>query len=111
MSLDADSYVVDTPEKSASINWPWAVEVRLEQLLNQAKAAGEKTNRKELVAALVATSKLSDAQLGKMLRRYRTVKVREILSVPADENIVPFAKQRPGPRTSERSRSREPEGL
>src|SRR5579859_7264769 len=83
MSLDADSYVVDTPEKSASINWPWAVEVRLEQLLNQAKAAGEKTNRKELVAALVATSKLSDAQLGKMLRRYRTVKVREILSVPA----------------------------
>ena len=106
MSLDADSFVIDTLDKPAAINWPRAVEVRLEQLLAQAKAAGERTSRKELVAALVATSKLSDAQLGRMLRRYRTAKVRDILSVPADENVVPFTKQRPGPRTSEQSRSR-----
>jgi hypothetical protein len=106
MSLDADSFVIDNPEKPAAINWPVTVEVRLEQLLDQAKAAGERTSRKELVAALVATSKLSDAQLGRMLRRYRTAKVRDILPIPAGENIVPFTKQPPGPRTSERSRSR-----
>ncbi len=106
MSLDADSFVTDTPEKPAAINWPLAVEARLEQLLDQAKAAGERTTRKEIVAALVATSKLSDAQLDRMLRRYRKAKVREILSVPADENVVPITKQRPGPRTNDRSRSR-----
>jgi hypothetical protein len=104
MNLDADSLVVDTPEKPVSVNWPWAVEQRLEQLLKQAKDAGERTNRKELVAALVATSKLSDAQLNRMLRRYRTAKVREILAVSAEENIVPFTKQRPGPRAGERPR-------
>jgi hypothetical protein len=99
MSLDADSFVIDNPEKPASINWPVTVEVRLEQLLAQAKAAGERTSRKELVAALVATSKLSDVQLGRMLRKYRTARVRDILPVPEGENVVPFSKRPPGPRT------------
>jgi hypothetical protein len=106
VSLDADSFVIDAPQKPASINWPIPVEVRLEQLLDQAKEAGERTNRKELVAALVATSKLSNTQLERMLKRYRKAKVREIVSVPAGENVVPFSKQPPGPRTSDPSRSR-----
>lgn len=56
--------------------------VWLERLLARAQAAGERTSRKEIVAALVATSNQSDAQLGKILRKYRTVTVRQILPYP-----------------------------
>jgi len=104
MSLDADSLVTDNVERQASIAWPLPVDVRLEKLLKQAKAAGERTSRKELVAALVATCDLTNAQLGEMLRQYRTATVREILPVPEGENVIPFTKQPPGPRTGERSR-------
>jgi len=103
MSLDADSLVVDHLDKQAAIAWPVPVDVRLERLVDQATAAGERTSRKELVAALVATCKMSDAQLGKMLKRYRTARVREILPVPEGENVVPFTKRPPGrPRTGKR---------
>lgn len=105
-SLDADSRVVENPERPAAVSWPLPVDAWLERLVEQAKDAGERTSRKELVAALVASSKPSDAQLGKILRRYRTMKVREILPVPEGENVVPFTKQPPGPRTRSRSRSR-----
>ncbi len=104
-SLDANSRVIDNPQRSAAVSWPLPVDAWLERLVEQAKDAGENTSRKEVVAALVATSKPSAAQLGKMLRRYRTMKVREILPVPEGENVVPFTRQPPGPRTSSRSRS------
>ena len=102
MSLDADSRVIDNAERQASIAWPLPVDIRLERLLGQAKAAGERTSRRELVAALVATCELTDAQLSEMLRRYRTATVRQMLPIPDGENVVPFMKHPPGPRTGER---------
>lgn len=100
--LDADELVVSFAEKQGAVAWPLPVEVRLERLLEQSRLAGERTSRKELVAALVALANPTDAQLGKMLRRYRTARVRDILPVAADENVVPFIRQGPGPRPSRR---------
>lgn len=102
MSLDVDSRVIDNMIHQASIAWPAPVDMRLERLLDQAKAAGERTSRKELVAAPVATCELTDAQLSEMLRRYRTATVRQVLPVPDGENVLPFKKHPPGPRTGER---------
>lgn len=73
--------------------------MKLDRLLDQADAAGENTSRKELVAALICAARLSDAQLGKALRNYRKARVRQLLPVPDGQNVVPFKKRKPGPRT------------
>lgn len=98
--LPADHLVRDCAQKQAAIGWPQPVDMCLDRLLAQADAAGENTSRKELAAAIIASTKLTDAQLGKVLRWYRTVRVRELLSVPDEDNIVHFTKRKPGPRTS-----------
>jgi hypothetical protein len=98
--LNADGLVIDHPEKQGAVSWPLPVEARLERLLEQAKTAAERTSRKELVAALIATADPTDAQLRRMLRRYRTARVRDILPVPEGENVIPFVRQGPGPRTA-----------
>src|SRR5687768_1938451 len=96
--LDADGLVANYPDKQAAVAWPLPVDARLERLLEQARSAGERTTRKELVAALVAFASPTDSQLAKLLKRYRTSRVRDILPVAAGENVVPFSRQGPGPR-------------
>ena len=97
--LAADQLVRDYPEKQAAVSWPLPVDARLDELLAQAEAAGENTSRKELVAAIIALTRLTDVQLGRMLRRYRRARVRDLVSLPEGENVVPFTKHKPGPRT------------
>jgi hypothetical protein len=101
--LTADQLVRDCPQKQAAVAWPLPVDVRLDELLAQADAAGENTSRKELVAAIIANTRVSDAQLGRLLRWYRTAKVRDLVSLPEGENIIPFVKHKPGPRRSSTS--------
>lgn len=104
--LSADQLVRDCPHKQAAVAWPLPVDMRLEDLLIQADAAGENTSRRELAAAIIATTTLTDAQLGKRLRRYRTLKVRDLLPVPEGENVIPFVRRKPGPRSGSVSQNR-----
>ncbi len=101
--LAADQLVRDCPQKQAAVAWPFPVDARLDELLTQADAAGENTSRKELAAAIIATTQLSDVELGQLLRWYRTAKVRDLISLPEGENVVPFVKHKPGPRRSRAS--------
>src|SRR5689334_1965029 len=98
--LAADQLVRDCPQKQAAVSWPLPVDARLDELLAQADLAGENTSRKELVAAIIATTRLSDEELGRLLRQYRRAKVRDLVSLPEGENVVPFVKHKPGPRRS-----------
>ncbi len=104
--LPADQLVRDCPHKQAAVAWPIPVDMRLDDLLDQADAAGENTSRRELAAAIVATTTLTNAQLGKMLRWYRTAKVCDLVTVPEGENVIPFVKRRPGPRKTSASPTR-----
>lgn len=103
--LPADHLVRECPQKQAAVSWPLPVDMYLDRLVNQAMAAGERTNRKELTAALVATASLSDTQLERMLKRYRLAKVRDLIPVAEGENVIPFERSRPGPRTGRDSQS------
>jgi len=98
--LHADELVREHPDKQAAIAWPLPVDLLLESLLKQATAAGESTSRKELAAAIIAGTTLTDVQLGRLLRRYRTARVRDLLPIPEGENIVPFARRKPGRRSA-----------
>lgn len=72
---------------------------KLDRLVELAADAGERTNRKEIVAALVAVCELRGPALGKALRRYRTMKVRDALPAqPSGTDVVYLADRKPGPR-------------
>lgn len=98
--LAADTLVRDCPAKQAAVSWPLPVDLRLDELLAQAEAAGENTSRRELVAAIICATRVTDAQLGRLLRRYRKAMVRDVIYMPEGANVVPFTKHKPGPRTS-----------
>jgi hypothetical protein len=98
--LAGDQLIRDCPQKQAAIAWPLPVDVRLDELLAQASAAGENTSRKELVAAIIASTRVSDTQLGRLLRQYRKTRVRDLIVFQEGENVVPFVKHKPGPRRS-----------
>jgi hypothetical protein len=102
--LPADHLIRECPQKQAAVSWPLPVDMYLDHLVNQATAAGEKTNRKELTAALVATANFSDAQLERILKRYRKAKVRDLIPLTEGENVVLFEQSRPGPRTGSEPR-------
>jgi hypothetical protein len=98
-SVDLDTNLARSRDKQAGLRWPIAVDDRLDQLVAAAEGVGERTNRKELLAAIVATSEVDGGALSNCLRRYRTMSVRECLKdQPGDLNVVRLADRKPGPR-------------
>ncbi len=96
--LDADARVLDCPEKQAAISWPLPVDAKLDRFLADARDAGERTSRRELLAALVAVSQMTGDELGNALRAYRRSRVRDLLAVEREDNVVPIKRHAPGPR-------------
>jgi hypothetical protein len=96
---DADSRVVRWPEKQGAVAWPLPVESKLDVLLRRAEEAGERTSRKEIVAALIAACQDDGDGISAVLRRYRKTTVRDLLDVPKSQNVIDIKQRRkPGPR-------------
>ena len=92
-------------DKQAGVRWPTAVDARLDRIVEAAVEAGERTNRKEVLAALVATLDLDGSACGEMLRRYRTMKVGDVLPAqPKGTTVVHLSDHRPGPRAGRTGR-------
>jgi hypothetical protein len=101
-TVDAGDTLYSSRDRQVSFRWPLAIDQRLDALVQRATTAGERTNRRELLAALILTCNLSGDELGSMLRKYRTADVSAAvldLTITAD-NVVSFAQHRPGPRVS-----------
>ena len=80
---------------------PLAVDEKLDRLRTLAVQAGERTDRKEIVAALIARCELEGPALSELLREYRTMTVRDAVpDVPADATVLRLADHKPGPRSS-----------
>ena len=106
-SLAADSRVIMSPEKQGAVSWPLPIEAKLEVLLRRAVDAGERTSRKEIVAALIAAADFDDDSMSTLLRGYRKITVRELLDIPQSENVIPISQGRkPGPRPRDPQQSR-----
>lgn len=101
IAVDRHENVLRSRDKQVGLRIPVAVDQRIDALLARATAAGERTNRKELVAALLANADLSGEELGQLLRRYRTSKVGEVLLDLDDSGttVIHLVAQKPGPRT------------
>jgi hypothetical protein len=81
---------------------PGPLSGRLDALVEVAEAAGERTNRKELLAALILAAPASGKELARLLKRYRKATVGEALVRGASRDAVlnPTRSRGPRPRRS-----------
>ena len=102
--LDLDGRLVEGEETGAAVDWPVALHHRVDQLVELAESIGERTSRKELVAAVVFAAPQDGTVLSDLLRSYRTALTRDaLLNVPSDENVVELRRRGPGPRSRKSS--------
>src|SRR5437867_4175679 len=78
---------------------PFPLEERLNQLLEMADDAGQRTDKTELVAAFLYVSPSDVEGLESVLRGYRIATAGDALLAPPPDNVVRLQRRRPGPRT------------
>lgn len=61
----------DSKDKQVSFRWAMALDQRLDALVRRAEDAGERTTRREILAALIAHADYSGEELGGLLRALR----------------------------------------
>ena len=98
-AIPASERLDGSRDRQVSFRIPLALDQRLDALVQRAEDAGERTNRRELLAALLYAVDLSGDNLGDALRAYRRATVRDAVLDVDVENIVEFARHAPGPRT------------
>ncbi|MGC5007722.1 hypothetical protein [Streptomyces sp. DT203] len=82
--------------RTTSVPWPEDIDRRLNILVRSAAAAGERTSRAELLAALVAVAETEPEELASLLHRYRRMPA-DALSDDAARDDLPVVRA-PGPR-------------
>ncbi|MFD8778497.1 hypothetical protein [Streptomyces sp. NPDC057636] len=81
---------------ATSVSWPTDIDRRLNILVRAATAAGERTSRAEILAALVTAAEVEPEQLASLLRHYRRLPADALAEDEARDDlpVVPT----PGPR-------------
>ncbi|GAA2623812.1 hypothetical protein [Streptomyces vastus] len=82
--------------RTTSVLWPEDVDRRLNILVRAAAAAGERTSRAELLAALVVAVDVEPEQVAARLHHYRCLPA-DALTADEDRDDLPVV-QAPGPR-------------
>jgi hypothetical protein len=97
--INVSDIVSECDTRQAGISWPLPVDMKLEQLLRTARAAGERTSRREIAAAIVAVASDFDGpRLSKLLKEYRLATVGQVLKPANTTNVISFTGHGPGPR-------------
>lgn len=89
--------LMDSAKRTTSVQWPEAVDARLEVLLGLLKAAGEPVSRAQLLAALVADAPLNGRRLGNTVRAYRSQEPAAFSQATAAVGEIPDVRH-PGAR-------------
>lgn len=79
-----------------SVSWPVDVDTRVNVLVRAAAAAGERTSRAELLAALVSAVEVDPQHLADLLHRYRRLP-SDTFADDKDRHDLPVVRP-PGPR-------------
>lgn len=103
--MDGDN-VVFSPEtkltaceqRSITIGLPGPLNERLDRLVELADEEGARTNRKELLAALVLAAPESAAQLDDLVRTFRKAHARHAAVAEDLGAVLTFKRHLPGPR-------------
>jgi hypothetical protein len=100
--LEPDDLVSDCPEFQVGLSLPGPLTGRLDGLVELAHAAGERTNRKEIVSALLLAAPESPQGIADTIRRYRAATVRDAMIEGQDEQRFRDPDRPSGPRPRKR---------
>lgn len=97
--VHADTRLRDSPEDRVGLMLPATISERVDDLVALADESGERTNRKELIAALILGATTAGEELAAVVRRYRRATVRDALLHPEGAGGLIYLPPRgPGPR-------------
>lgn len=98
--LDAQQRLRDSPVAGVSFKLPVMISERLDKLVDLAHIAGERTDRRELLAALILSVDPSVSGMTELLHQYRAATNRDA-AVPGlglEEEPLVVHSRPPGPR-------------
>lgn len=97
--IDLDARLVDCEPVSVTLALPAATSEYLDQLIDLVEHSGERTSRKELVAALLGATPRDAAKLSRAIRSHRTRTAGDLLGRPdVGEAVLRLDAKKPGPR-------------
>lgn len=83
---------------------PRPLNARLDALVRRVNEAGENTNRKEVLAALLLAAPAGASDLREALQRYRTAEAHDaVVTGESEEPYLNERERRPGPRPRHRA--------
>jgi len=101
--ISADTLLRDCPEKRVGLDLPAPISERLDDLVRLVEAAGDRANRKELMASLILAAPETGEELSNLLRSYRQASARAArLDGSTDDPTIGIRSYRPGPRPRKR---------
>jgi hypothetical protein len=100
--ISADTALRDCPEGNVGLAFPLPISDRLDALVALAEAAGDRTNRKELLASLILATSPIGQELAAALRNYRRATARDARIDGKSSSTILLPSRRPGPRPRKR---------
>src|SRR5713226_9322483 len=97
--IPAQTPLPSCPERSVGLSLPAPINVRIDLLVQLAEQAGERTSRKEIVAACILGSPDGAEELVRWLRIYRSSPAESVYTSGSDlVDMLELPPVRPGPR-------------
>ena len=88
-----------SPDRSVGLVLPVVLSDRLDKLVMIAEQHGERTSRREVVAALLLAARPSGHTLSQLIHSYRRADVSAaLIGTRADDKAFVVPKSKPGPR-------------
>lgn len=86
------------PERSVGLSLPLPISARLDLLVELAEGAGERTSRKEIVAACILAAPGEAERLVRLLHLYRRAPADSVYTSGSKLEDLKLPPSRPGPR-------------
>ncbi len=97
--IPAQTPLPSCPERSVGLSLPAPINVRIDLLVQLAEQAGERTSRKEIVAACILGAPDGAEELVRWLRIYRSSPAESVYtSGPKLADVLELKPAPPGPR-------------
>ncbi len=98
-AVRADTPLADLDERSVGLALAVPLSERLDALVRLVEASGDRTSRKELIAALILAAPTEGEDLAGFVRLYRKALARDALLDPgAAPDQLALEVRKPGPR-------------
>jgi hypothetical protein len=96
--IDADSLLPTCPKVQSSVLWPAPIDLRLNDLVDDATRVGERLSKADALAALVLAAPTDPEELGQLVRKYRSARARDAVPQAVRSGVISVAPRQSGRR-------------